>query len=370
MLPDFSTQVVAFLACGFLIIAGVRAQGVGDSVVQPPPFWESSKMDIDPLLFIQPDDDSAPTAKLLFPADANLSITSMDGKQVYELGRDYAWKPGSDTLTLTTNTRIPFKKHHEMFPLPGQPNSYGSTKNGTSVLYAEGPFFYNLHVYATYHHAAKWTGTIPAGPASELERTRAKLQARQPLKIVLLGDSISAGASSSNSFNAEPHRLDYFDRLQTYLRAKFGSNVTGINLSVGGTAAPWGASMVDKVVAEKPDLVIIAFGMNDSEPAPEFLTKIKEIVDPIRVACPKADIILVSPMTGNPDLTAFPPQHFVGYRDALLCLKGPGVAVADVTTIWIDLLKQKTFADLTGNGVNHPNDFGHEVYADVFEKLF
>ena len=33
------------------------------------------------------------------------------------------------------------------------------------------------------------------------------------------------------------------------------------------------------------------------------------------------------------------------------------------------LLKRKRFYDLTGNGVNHPNDFGHCVYAQSLLAL-
>jgi len=29
------------------------------------------------------------------------------------------------------------------------------------------------------------------------------------------------------------------------------------------------------------------------------------------------------------------------------------------------MLRRKRFVDLTGNGVNHPNDYGHALYADV-----
>lgn len=32
-------------------------------------------------------------------------------------------------------------------------------------------------------------------------------------------------------------------------------------------------------------------------------------------------------------------------------------------------MKAKNFLDLTGNGVNHPNDFGHRVYARVLSAL-
>ena len=36
-----------------------------------------------------------------------------------------------------------------------------------------------------------------------------------------------------------------------------------------------------------------------------------------------------------------------------------------MTSLWRDLLKTKKFLDLTGNGVNHPNDFGQRLYAQV-----
>ena len=37
---------------------------------------------------------------------------------------------------------------------------------------------------------------------------------------------------------------------------------------------------------------------------------------------------------------------------------------------WCRLLEKKDFYDLTGNGVNHPNDYGHRVYNAVLENIF
>jgi hypothetical protein len=45
------------------------------------------------------------------------------------------------------------------------------------------------------------------------------------------------------------------------------------------------------------------------------------------------------------------------------------VVLADVTSVWEDVMRYKKFADLTGNGVNHPNDFGHRLYAEVILAL-
>jgi acyl-CoA thioesterase I len=370
----FKVVFSALLSFGVFFSAELKAQDPLAPAASPAdtqPFWETSEMKGDPLLFIQQAGAPAATAKLLFPATENPHITSMDETQVYELNRDYTWQPGSDTLTLTPNSRIPFKTHEQMFPAVGAPQSFGTATNGkTAVLFEDGLFFYNLHVQARYPHTAKWTGTVPSGPSPYLPAAEAKLKAHEPLKIVMLGDSISVGYSSSSSFNAPPRRPSYFNRVVSYLHEKFGSEITPTNLSVAGRASGWGISMEDKIIAAQPDLVIIAFGMNDGGVASEYLGNLEQVVKATQTACPKAEYILVATMAGNPDITFFPPHHFEEYRVALLAAQRPGVAVADVTSVWFDLIKQKTFADLTGNGVNHPNDFGHEVYADVIETLF
>ena len=126
--------------------------------------------------------------------------------------------------------------------------------------------------------------------------------------------------------------------------------------------------MAEKVADAKPDLVILAFGMNHGEAAPAFGATMGELLAAVARGCPDADMILVAPMTCTPRMR--PAQHFIGYRDVLRQMETPTVALADVTTPWLKLLERKPFADLSGNNVNHPNDFGHRVYAHVVCELF
>jgi lysophospholipase L1-like esterase len=63
---------------------------------------------------------------------------------------------------------------------------------------------------------------------------------------------------------AKPYIPGYPDAVARGLEERGASNVTLTNLSVGGTMASWGVSRIPKVVAAKPDLLIIAFGMNDA----------------------------------------------------------------------------------------------------------
>ena len=79
--------------------------------------------------------------------------------------------------------------------------------------------------------------------------------------------------------------------------------------------------------------------------------------------------ILVASMLGNRDWTTLRHELFPQYRDALAEIRKPGIALADMTSMWAEMLKHKKDWDLTGNGVNHPNDFGHRVYAQVLSSL-
>jgi acyl-CoA thioesterase-1 len=100
-----------------------------------------------------------------------------------------------------------------------------------------------------------------------------------------------------------------------------------------------------------------------------FRANIESMLRRIREASPTTEVILVAPMTGNPDWMATPPEMFPLYRDALASLEGPGVILADLTSIWLRLMERKRHIDLTGNGVNHPNDYGHRVYAQAILAL-
>ncbi|MCX6924758.1 MAG: SGNH/GDSL hydrolase family protein [Verrucomicrobia bacterium] len=330
---------------------------------QGQPFWRGKVMENEPVLFIRNEGKPAATGKLLFIPSAKPTVMAPDLVLKYEEGKDYLWKPGSNIIELTTGTRIPFKTSAEMVPPPGSPNTL------MGVLFSEGRFFHDLQVQVSYPHAADWP--LQDEPqAQRLTTSLAKLKAKQPLKLVALGDSITLGGNASGFAGSEapPHQPPYPQLVANTLQQRFGAAVTLVNLARGGTGAGWGLEMVAKVAAEKPDLVILAFGMNHGEPAAGFEAVMRKLRDAVQAACPEADIVLVAPMSGNP--CGFPPERFTGYRDALRNLTAPSVALADVTSPWLELLKRKPFSDLSGNNINHPNDFGHRVYAEVICQLF
>jgi lysophospholipase L1-like esterase len=118
-------------------------------------------------------------------------------------------------------------------------------------------------------------------------------------------------------------------------------------------------------------LIIVAYGMNDvGRKDPDwFADQTRKIIDHAAAASPETEILLVSPMLGNKEWIHTPREMFALYRDQLKSLVSPGVALADVTEVWTLLLRKKHDLDLTGNGLNHPNDFGHRLYAQTVLQL-
>ena len=157
------------------------------------------------------------------------------------------------------------------------------------------------------------------------------------------------------------------------LEKHFGSKVTLINKAVDGTTSENGLKLVkdQQLGKERPDLAIIAFGMNDvyyQHAAEKYQANIRGMIDQIRADSPNTEFILVAPLLANAE-RGVTMKLFPQNRDALAKLCGPGVALADLTSTWGELLKRKTYYDLTGNGVKHPNDFGHRIYAQTILAL-
>ena len=140
---------------------------------------------------------------------------------------------------------------------------------------------------------------------------------------------------------------------------------------MGGWGVPNGLADLDQLLRHQPDLVVIAYGMNDvGRRNPEaYKAGILELITRTRTARPDTEIILVATMLGNDQWTHTPREMFPRYRQALESLCGEGVALADLTSLWTEMLQRKRDCDLTGNGVNHPSDFGHRVYASAILSL-
>ena len=314
------------------------------------------------------------TAKLLFkPTEILEAYTLSSGKKV-ELQKDKDYKINGDTIEFLPNSNVKIIPYSEMYAdTKEQAKNLGANFHFSVIKkyakFREGNWFHSHMVYISYKHMAtnekvgeKYDDTI-------LPNTITFLKEKRPLRIALYGDSISQGANASGHSLTIPFAPSWGDYVAQELKRYYRAPVVYFNRALGGTNSTWGNTQIEELVCpDKPDLVILAFGMNDRLPAEKFKENIQSMISKIRKVNPSAEIILVTSMLANPLWHNFPVHD--EYAKVCASLQTKGVAVADVRAVHKRLLKQKRFIDMTGNNVNHPNDFLIRIYAQtILQKL-
>lgn len=369
-------SLVMLLLSGLMLPAGAQDPPQSKWNYRPEllrPFWEGDTVEGESVLFIRDDKTGEARASVLFPITELIAVRNSADDVTYEDGNDFVWKADSREIVLPKGSRITSRTTKEL-RRPAKSQKYELThSDGDGEIFFGGELQYaEMQTCITYRHKPNlWTSPVPKFDAKTLPRSVARLVSQQPLTIVTLGDSISAGANASGLFDAPPWQPAYPELVRRQLAERFRNKVQMKNLAVGGTDTGWGLTQIDKVVEAGPDLVILAFGMNDSagRPPESYLENTTKMIAAIREKIPECEFILVASMTGNRDWIRLNAEYFPKYREGLGALVTPGIAMADLTSIWDGFLEIKHDWDQTGNGVNHPNDFGHRVYAQVITTL-
>ncbi|MGO4270404.1 SGNH/GDSL hydrolase family protein [Paenibacillus sp. TAF58] len=132
------------------------------------------------------------------------------------------------------------------------------------------------------------------------------------------------------------------------------------------------------VIGQAPDLVTIGYGMNDQNKQPnganaispeQYKQNISAMVEGIQQHT-ESDIVLITPCLPNP-LWKYASPNVTDYADKLRELGFKyQIGVADLQRIWLDeLAAGKTHESLLINNVNHPNGYGHSLYALALNSL-
>jgi acyl-CoA thioesterase I len=339
------------------------------------PFWRSGYMDGESLLFLETIPGKPATSSLLMAPDGPVSLRSATREFEYVEDVDYTVDKASGLLTRTSGSRIPKTTVAELHPaldpdgsgfmhVRGNPNTF--------LMVGDGDVFHRRQAAASYwFDKAQWTGYTSDFAGASVPRTLERLRRGEALTLCLMGDSISEGYNASGFIGAPPYQAPYGALVAEGLERFYRSPVTLRNFATAGWTSDEGLGAVGAVAAEQPHLVLIAFGMNDAgyaDPA-EYATNIRAMVEGIRQPAPSTEFVLLSPMLPNPEWHYPQMERFAGYQRVLSDLCGPGVILADLTALWTDVMVRKTAYDLTGNGINHPNDFGHRLYSQTILSL-
>ena len=166
------------------------------------------------------------------------------------------------------------------------------------------------------------------------------------------------------------------------LAKMYGANITKYNGAVGGWTTGQGAENLEAKVAENGtalaeiDLFVIAFGMNDPATSEEsYIASIKQMIDAYYAANPNGSVLLVSPMQPQTQ-SALVSGNQKLWEGSLTTIKNSAedadknLSLARVHTMFTELVSVggKLARDYLGNNINHPNDFGVRLYAQVVLK--
>lgn len=279
------------------------------------------------------------------------------GLITYETGRDYVLDAEKGEIARTADSRIPDFATNVLY---GQQDFDHSKFPG----YGNGKFF----VFADYESPDVTPLAASVDASSVLAGAAKKLRAGGPFKVITYGDSISAGGEAT----AQALRFD--ERFAAHLRAQFPkAEITVENGATGGDSTVQGlARLEEKVLTRKPDLVLVGFGMNDHNkngvPEQAFEDNLVSIATQIREKT-GADVLMFSAFPPNPAWKHSSHRMDVYAAATARAATRSHAAFADVFAVWQKVLARKDISSLLGNNINHPNDFGHALYAEALNAV-
>lgn len=233
----------------------------------------------------------------------------------------------------------------------------------------------NADVYPVQEAADQ---AVTATTPGRIPRTLEKIASGKPVKIVCWGDSVTVGGDASSP------EYRYSAVFARRLAAKYpGKPIEVETIAVGGShSRQWlwpekypGREGCDwqRIVEAKPDLVTLEF-VNDAGLSGETFEQVyAEIL--ARVKALGAELILISPHFTKPEMMGFKTLREPERRPYVLALrdyaKKHNLALADASARWEHLWKEGLpYVTLLRNGINHPDDRGHALFADELMRCF
>lgn len=292
-------------------------------------------------------------AGLRNPITSVLEVYGYDAsgqKVVYMEGND--WVLSSGGISRAPNSRIPdFSTYaYESINSSGQFQFTENPRNPSLII--------GYDVYVDY---------LSSSPDETIQPTAS---AKSYQHVLCLGDSIAAGADTIYQYYFGSDADSYCGLLRSFI----GSSGQVQNFSqVGGVLASVTPDL-QQYIDERPEVVLIAFGMNDhlegAAALPTFRATLDDDVNRLQQA--GIAVILVGFLQQNVKWVLEDPAETVAYNQAIQ-------AVATSRSVpFIDVYDEfakaepasETIDRLTGDFIHHPNNYGQRIYFSLLLPYF
>ena len=340
------------------------------------PFWQGNVIYNEQLMIV--DKGGRAEGHLLYDALRVITVKDATLKTEYKEGVDYV--VNGDTITLPEGSSIPVFRD-EWAKGNNVPSQYPLGNAGTGyqmiggVIYTETSLIWGNYIHVTYaYDPASVDRTTVKTFGDELYGLSQKLAKKETIKMTVFGDSISEGCSSSEKWNHDPQCPPYASLLKEGIEILGGVTVELSNPSVGGKDSVWAAEeeQLSLISAQAPDLLVLAFGTNDTYVNVEggvYRRNLKKVISAAKAVNSECQIILIAPFPSNPETKTDEEQEMLVNELKKLSTedakneKWMDVCLVDMYHAVRPMLEKKKYYEIGANNINHPNDFIHRFYA-------
>ena len=338
------------------------------------PIWEGDTIYYETVLFVG-EEDCAP---LLFPIKEVVAVYNYGLDIEYVKGKDYEIIDGK--IKRIKGGNAPYCPVDDYYLTEQAQYAIGIVNNRERA--PEGKKFFNFgekdsfskyQIAVTYRHDGENSTLVPESKGERFSNFINKLK-KGKASMLFFGDSITYGCNSSGTpmgGMVKPFAESYPVMVHKTLQDKYGAEIEYVNTAVGGWSTFNGVEALDeRVLNRNYDLMVLAFGMNDGiTELKTYYERTEKMVLEFRKNNPDGEVLLVATTYPNTESDWVRNQPL--FVDELYKLeeKYSFVGVADMTKMHYNLLETgKRYRDMTGNNVNHPNDFLARIYAQVVLK--
>ena len=313
------------------------------------------------------------------PVANSVVVRSVHFEETYREGIDYI-VDGNIIRRISTGN-MPYFKYEEYYfdepylgsQLKCDPAKAEITYEGEKYLYySEGAAGVKNYVMISYRTTDPYTQFTPTGDSSAQNFIN-KIKTEKEATIMFYGDSITEGSCASGTAfggNANPYLPRWGELVCEWLDQNYTAKINYLNRAQGGWTTKQGLDNFDEGEnrvgphLDKIDMLFIAFGANDPVISDEtYKQQITGMVDKYLSAQPDGSIVLVSPFVFNQQTSNWFKAEYAASG------KSSKISVAKVYSFFNGVCETgKRSRDYLGNNINHPNDYGVRMYAQVALK--
>lgn len=192
------------------------------------PFWLSDVIYNEPILLLDDGDGKAAHGRLMCDAEEIYSVRDYSQKREWVRGVDWDFVDGE--VVRVGNSDIPFFTSENMRGRDLYRRSYGEngeivrtpfdastpyfqTVSGEdTVIYTETPLIFEYQIFVTYRYKkGAYRGPVQQYLGDGLPLLENKIRKGEKIKMLLLGDSLSCGGSSSSNLKCEPYLKNWYE---------------------------------------------------------------------------------------------------------------------------------------------------------------